>query len=690
MNSATPSSDPTSPSSKWSRRHFVRNTAVGGAAVLGTSALAQHEAFAAPPAGPAAAAWEPDPAYRTPVIDSTEDRTSPVPHRRVTGHFQGTDKRFAFFFPPKGQWHGRFFQKAYPTYDENASDTTIAFGADSGAYTVQCASGGGFQVDAAAAVFSRKVAAQYYGTSRRIYGYVYGGSGGSFQTVGAMENTTGVWDGAVPFVPGSPMAIPNYFLVRGMAWFVLRGKAAQIADAVRPGGSKDPYAGLNKVERAVLKEVTELGVPLRAWDDYAYVLGLKDPVFLTGIGGIARSMDPTYADDFWNAPGYLGTEKSGLGDLFRAALVDSTATITKVARDSGNVPTSFTIDSVASKDLTGTEFTLSASGGTKIGTLKGSLDRESRVFTLAGGNTSEILDDVVDGAQLRTDNRWFLALLSYHRHQVPTRSGFYAWHQFLSADGTPIHPQRSVQVGAAISQSVSGGGTWSGRLNGKAIMVANLLDTDAFPWDADWYSAQVRAALGDQYDDTFRLWYNDNADHLDDAVVTPAREARLVEYVPVLQQALRDVSAWVERGVEPARSTRYDVVGSQVNVPAEAGRRRGVQPVVNLTVGGGARIEVEAGRRVLFRATVQVPPGAGKLVAAEWDTTGDGTYTAVPFGPVRDTLELHHTHTYTEPGTYFATLRATSQREGDRRTPFARVQNLGRVRVVVRAPGAPS
>jgi len=35
-------------------------------------------------------------------------------------------------------------------------------------------------------------------------------------------------------------------------------------------------------------------------------------------------------------------------------------------------------------------------------------------------------------------------------------------------------------------------------------------------------------------------------------------------------------------------------------------------------------------------------------------------------------------------GTYVAALRATSHRQGDPDTPYARVQNLGRVQVVVR------
>jgi hypothetical protein len=41
------------------------------------------------------------------------------------------------------------------------------------------------------------------------------------------------------------------------------------------------------------------------------------------------------------------------------------------------------------------------------------------------------------------------------------------------------------------------------------------------------------------------------------------------------------------------------------------------------------------------------------------------------------------THRFDTPGTYFPALRGISQRQGDTATPFARIQNLGRVRVVV-------
>ena len=42
------------------------------------------------------------------------------------------------------------------------------------------------------------------------------------------------------------------------------------------------------------------------------------------------------------------------------------------------------------------------------------------------------------------------------------------------------------------------------------------------------------------------------------------------------------------------------------------------------------------------------------------------------------------THSYDTPGTYFPVVRGTTQREGDPGHGFARAQNLGRARVIVR------
>lgn len=623
-----------------------------------------------------------DPIYNQPVIDSQEDLTTPVEHRRVSGHFEGTDRKFTFYFPPKNLWKERFFQVLYPLYDENATDTTISFGADSGAYTVQTNANNtnGYRVDAAAAKFSKTVAADYYDSAERIYGYVYGGSGGSLQTIGAIENTSGVWDGSVPFIPVVPTSIPNNFFIRAFALFVLGDKAPQIADAVSPGGGENAYAGLNEIERAALSEVTKLGVPLKAWEDYLYLIHLDNPENLFGFVYSVKEYDSGYAEDFWSQPGYLGTEESELGDLFRSSLIDHTGSVEAINRGSQGTPVSLTLDRVPEKlSKVGMDFTLyEANGTTEIGTLSGSLDPDTKTFTIGSGNSADILNVVSEKTKLRSDNRWFLALTSYHRHQVPTRSGFYAWDHLRAPDGTPLYPQRPVEMGPIMSSGASGGSTYTGNIQCKTIVISNLLDVDSYPWHGDWYSARIRESLGDGYNDACRLWYNENADHIEDG----PRTHRLVQFDGIIQQALRDVSDWVEMGTPPSESTNYDIVDSQIIVAENAAARHGIQPIVSLTVDGGERAEIEAGQSVAFIASVQVPDGVGEIVDIEWDFLGTGNFESSPLEEINENVTGAE-YSYSESGIYYPALRVTSQREGDRDTPFSRVQNLGRVRVVV-------
>lgn len=49
-----------------------------------------------------------------------------------------------------------------------------------------------------------------------------------------------------------------------------------------------------------------------------------------------------------------------------------------------------------------------------------------------------------------------------------------------------------------------------------------------------------------------------------------------------------------------------------------------------------------------------------------------------------DKFVVQSTYSFSKSGTYFPTLRVASQREGDKESPFVRIQNLGRVRVVVK------
>ena len=155
---------------------------------------------------------------------------------------------------------------------------TIEFAVASGAYLVESNLGrtamfpgedstiAGYRASAASATYSRVLAAEMYG-EHRPYGYVFGGSGGAYKTIACFENWIDVWDGAVPFIHGSPMSMPNVFSVQAHAFRVLRDKFPQIVDALEPGGSGDMFTGLNDEERDALAEVTRMGFPPQAWFD---------------------------------------------------------------------------------------------------------------------------------------------------------------------------------------------------------------------------------------------------------------------------------------------------------------------------------------------------------------------------------------------------------------------------------------
>ena len=94
------------------------------------------------------------------------------------------------------------------------------------------------------------------------------------------------------------------------------------------------------------------------------------------------------------------------------------------------------------------------------------------------------------------------------------------------------------------------------------------------------------------------------------------------------------------------------------------------------------------GKPVTFIAEVEVPQHTGKVVAAEWDFEGSGKFPIAGKFTLTDKAgsraTLTTTYAFSKPGTYFPALRVTSQRQGDAKTPYARIQNLGRVRVAVK------
>jgi hypothetical protein len=632
-----------------------------------------------------------DPQFNAPFVEVNEDRDAPVPHRYVNGGFKGTNARFSFYFPPKAQYGGRFFHNTYPMavtsdigpfpIEFEVATGDLGFTIDSGAAYVQTNNGGVFRaagvdpaiaayrVNAAAAKFARVVAAEIYG-AHRPFAYLFGGSGGAYQTMGAAENTSGVWDGFVPFVPGCNHAIPSMFTVRMHALRTLRrrNRFPAIVDAIAPGGSGDPYAALNEEERAALREVSLMGYPPRGWYGHATL----DSGYFANISGMIPMMDPTYVEDFWTKPGYLGSDPHAAirADRFQ---FDST-----VVTASGGPPWVIGLEGAPPKQ--GNDAHLLVLSGAAAGASLPIARTEGAIVRLIMTADPRAAANIRAGDKVRIDNSWALALDTYHRHQVPPTTDYYAWNQFRDALSKPIYPQRDVLIGPTGTANAAGT-VLNGNVHGKVLVLAALMDIDAYPWQADWYRTKVKEALGTRFDDNFALWFVDSAHH-ENPLTTLAR-THVVSYGGALQQALRDLAQWVEKGVKPVE-TRYHVENTQVIVPAGAKERGGIQPVVDLRANGGVRADVRAGETVTFTATIEVPPGAGKVVKAEWDFEGSGDYPAVArIDAPASLVRLEGTYNYSKPGTYFPVLRATSQRNGDTQAAYARVQNLARARVVV-------
>lgn len=674
--------------------------------------------------------------WQHPFVDADEQKRRQTPgggwisYRYLHGGFEGTGVKFSFCFPEKESFTGRFFHYLSPfpgpneemaSVEKQGEEDIIAFCLLHGAYFVETNMGSTGMFDgaqdativwkssAAAAEYSRHKAMEIYGCSRP-FGYVFGGSGGAYKTMACIENTE-AWEGAVPYVIGSPVSLPNTITMHAQGQRVLRHVFPRIVDALDAGGSGNPYEKLNDEEAAMLRELTRMGTDPRVW--YVEANGVINDGSLPVLTPTVKMIDPSYFSDFWTVPGYLGSDpnSSAVQDRLkfkgrvRCVHVPGATQEKKTIDDRNGVDTAWQKaladgngawieleDVPQGNDLYLHGVTIHINSGKNTGKQLPLGDMIGNCLTIGMGfgseNLGEILSGLKPGDEVLLDNSDYIAVQSYYRHQVPEDLSFHAWDQFRDADGKPALPQRSMMLGYGFTGT---GTVQDGNIQGKVIVIQSLMDESTCPWCADWYRKKVREAKGSEQD--FRLYYMDRCMHGD---VTAMENNMVVNYLGALRQALLDLSDWVERGIEPLPTTVYCYEDGQI-IPAEtADERKGVQAVVGLTANGNVCAHVKAGETVLFRAEATVPQGAGKVTGLCFGFEDNRVLPGGMSADYPETAELHYgekngcahawaetSHVYQTPGTYFAAVRVCSQRDGDAEDVFTQVKNLARARIVV-------
>jgi hypothetical protein len=676
--------------------------------------------------------------FGDPYIDEDAEWDAPAPHRMIHGGFSGTDTRFRFHFPPKESgYSGRMFNPLSGanggTEDFFHSPLGDAIGGVAtcfrlGGYAVQSNQGHigdvldpkagedptvyGWRASAESARLSKYVAEQIYGEPPH-HSYVFGGSGGARRSPLCLAYAPDAWDAAMPFM-GDAMDGDHGDFSRtrqGGGRFatmfnvqrLLGSKINDVIDANWPGGSGDPFDGLESHTRDELAWLYRLGFP---WGDELMISKPMGQMWLWASTSERLQNDDPYFEAFWTKPGHLGHD---LPELFSRDLLDTTATVSRVLtagelvndpsaagpeyRDLRMLASIMAMGTGMGQDLpcvievkdVGQGYRLGADvrivSGKAAGRRLVCLVPAGDWFFCDGmGEASNLrFADVLAGDEVRIDNHAFLAYCYYARHHLRDSPEYDA----LRLGGRPIHmqyeqPQMSPFMGTP----------HTGKFPGKMLWVHHTHDASLWPSDGVGMLRNVEREVGDEEGRKhFRLRFTQNAEHTPPATLPEAfgraPNTWLVDYLGPIEQSLADLVAWVETGVEPAE-TNFELVDGQITLPATAKERGGIQPVVSVTANGTVRTELKVGSDVSLHLNAEVPDGAGTIIGIRWDFDGSGTFSElVEVDGTESSLEASISHSFDKPGTYFVTALVESHRDGDVNATSRRIPNVASARVVV-------
>ena len=677
--------------------------------------------------------------FGAPYIDRDEWHDEPHGHRRVHGGFADCDTRFTFYFPALEEWQGRLImplEGAHAGHEDFFGGALgdamggIGLTARLGGYMVESNMGHigddidpkggedptlyGWRAAAESARFSKFLARQVYGSAPH-HSYVWGGSGGGRRSPLVLENAPDVFDGALPFMGGGDVRpFPATVRIKGaqvmsfacmfnVQRMLRHGDTMEkIIDAMQPGGSGNPFEGLDSHVRDEFASLYRQGFP--RGDEFMIATPMGQIWLWSSIADLLVEQDPSYFEDFWTKPGYIGHD---LPSAVEDDVIDVVTTVSRVitVQDLLSDPSFDAPEYMLMKTIAGIMagqgsmdmayavevkglpdgYKLGAGLQLKTGKAAGrqlySIGNVGDIFACDGHGEANIerFNGVEVGDEIHVDNRKFLAFCYFHRHHLMEDAQF----DSLRLDGMPIYQQHPVPLMSPLM-----GVSYTGHFEGKLLWIHHTHDSSLWPSQGIIYRGAVLNAQGPAASaEKFRLQWTQNAEHIPPTFLpNSAKRATstwLVDYFPVIEQGLADLIQWVEEGVAPPNTT-FEFVDGQVRLPATASERGGIQPVVSVTANGGLRAEVKAGEPVQLELTAEVPPNGGTIVSVAWDFDGWGSF---PFQHDVDgsdtSVQLSTTHTYDAPGTYFATALVHSNREGKVDAEFRRLPNLASARIVV-------
>ena len=682
-----------------------------------------------------------DPFFGPAYIDLDEPREQPLRHRYVHGGFAGTDTRFSYYFPTDGSYQGRMLHHLEGAHGGHEAIFTgplgaliggIPMGARLGAYTVESNQGHigddldpkggddptlyGHRASAEVARLSKYVAAQVYGAAPH-HAYIWGGSGGGRRSPLCLENAPDAWDGALPFVGGGPIVefgstekIKGAQTMSFASMFncqrILGDKLEGVIDAMGPGGDKNPFKGLDTHQREELAALYQLGFP--RGDEYMISQPLGQMWLWTSMADSLEQQDPSYFQDFWTKPGYVGHDQPQFisqdvinrpakvrrvltgrdiveGEQFADDQYQNLRFLVMIIAGSAGAldqPLALELEDVGAGYRLGTGIRINS--GEAAGRQLYCAGFAGNVFYCDGEGEANLqrFAGVKVGDEVQVDNRKFLAYCYFARHHLMDDVQFDAFR----VDGAPIYPQHPVPLQSALM-----GVGYSGQYQGKLMWVHHTHDSSLWPPQGVIYRDAVLGAQGEAAArERFRLRWIENAEHGPSAIV-PARANRasntwLIDYMPFIEQSVADLMDWVEKGIDPA-STAFEYRDSRVILPTDAAARGGIQPVIAVTANGEERVQVAIGEAVRFDLRAAVPPGAGTLVSAEWDFDGSGAFAQkqAEVSGEAAAVQLSTSHSFDKAGEYFVTGRVRSHRTGDTQAVSRHIENVAQVRVSVKA-----